>query len=106
MGFLNCVTVDVIGTSYQGSIDTTFGNLVEVFGDPTYVDYDHDAKINIEWELLFDDGTVATIYNYKDYDGGAEAASGCVYHWHIGGFSREAHWLVIDELEKHFDLVK
>lgn len=84
-------------TSLQGYLETDYNTLVEVFGEPTYVDSSADEKVNTEWELQFeiedehDVKTVyATIYDWKDYDGGFRSRSGTPYRWHIGGFNWEA----------------
>ena len=33
--FVACDTINTIGTSFQGTVKTTYDNLVEVFGEPT-----------------------------------------------------------------------
>jgi hypothetical protein len=81
------------GTSLQGYMKATYSQLVEVFGEPSYVDASPNEKVNCEWDLKVRDelGTHdVTIYNWKDYDGGFIATSNIEYKWHIGGRSQVA----------------
>ena len=84
--FENAPTDSINGTCGQGSIKTTYDQLVNVFGEPTTLEGD---KINVEWIIRFSDGTVATIYDWKL----SETPMG-VYDWHIGGFTQRAVELV------------
>ena len=65
------------GTSLQGYMTAYYHQLVEVFGEP---DVTFGDKVTAEWCLEFEDGTVATIYDWKEY----ETPMGS-YRWHIGG---------------------
>ena len=67
---------DVNMTSLQGYIEAYYHQLVEVFGEPE----GGGDKTTVEWCLSFEDGTVATIYDWKEYD----TPLG-LYQWHIGG---------------------
>jgi hypothetical protein len=67
---------DANGTSLQGYMQAYYHQLVEVFGEPEA----GGDKTTVEWCLSFADGTVATIYDWKEYD----TPTG-LYHWHIGG---------------------
>ena len=69
------------GTSLQGYMPAYLHQLIEVFGEP---DGGGD-KTTVEWCLEFEDGTVATIYDWKEYD----TPTG-LYQWHIGGKSNLA----------------
>jgi len=84
------------GTSLQGYINATFDELFEELGAPTYDEPSGDGKVDVEWCLRFEDGTLATIYNWKDYDNGVKCKSGGLYRWHIGGKSFNAVCHVID----------
>ena len=101
--FVACDTIDTIGTSYQGVINTTYDEIVEKFGEPTYTDASPYEKVNAQWSLQFDvptedgedyDYVTATIYNWK---------MGYIptdkYEWHIGGFDFEA----VDLVQKVLD---
>jgi len=70
------------GTSLQGYIRAYYHQLVAVFGEP---DLTNGDKVTAEWCLDFEDGTVATIYDWKEY----ETPMG-LHRWHIGGKSQEA----------------
>ena len=68
------------GTHLEGYVSTYYHELVEAFGEPTYSS--GGDKTTVEWIIEFDDGEVATIYDYKCY----ETPFG-LYNWHIGGFN-------------------
>lgn len=75
-------------TSLQGYVYARFDELVELFGDPVS-GFDGD-KVSTEWDLTFYDAetereVIATIYDWKEYDGGARARSNAHYQWHVGG---------------------
>ena len=75
------------GTCLQGYINTSYRDLVECFGEP-HCDGD-GYKVDAEWMLRFEDGTVATIYNWKDgknYCGEDGLAVEDITEWHIGGY--------------------
>ena len=67
------------GTHLVGTVNTTYDELVQCFGEPDLYNGD---KTNVEWCLEFADGTVATIYDWKM----PEVPYG-YYDWHIGGKS-------------------
>lgn len=78
------------GTSLQGYIDISYKELVDKLGKPQ----DGDGyKVDAEWIVEFEDGTVATIYNYKDgknYNGSSGTPKTKIRDWHIGGANPEA----------------
>jgi len=87
------------GTSLQGHAHTTYSKLVDTFGLP-HSDGD-GYKVDAEWVLLFSDGTVATIYNYKDgknYEGENGLAVEDITDWHIGGNDWKAGQRVMSAL--------
>lgn len=80
------------GTSLQGYIDIDYEELVEFFGEPMDAEY----KVDAQWILVFEDGSVATIYNYKDGPNYLGEDAGMLIDswaditeknrdWHIGG---------------------
>ena len=75
-------------TCLRGSITTSYANLVEVFGEPLKEGFD-DYKSDAEWVVQFEDGLVATIYNYKNGINycGTEHGTPTQYikDWNIGG---------------------
>jgi len=81
--------INVNMTSFQGEIYARYCQLKKVFGAPTNGD---GYKVDAEWDLEFEDGTVATIYNYKDgpnYLGGNGTPKSKITNWHIGGHSKK-----------------
>ena len=78
------------GTCLQGHIDIGYDQLVAVLGQP---DKGDEYKVDAEWDILFADGTAATIYNYKDgvnYMGIDGLPTSMIRDWHIGGSSPAA----------------
>jgi hypothetical protein len=52
-----------------------------------------DYKSDAEWAFEFEDGTIVTIYNYKDgfnYCGEDGTPLKYITDWHIGGYSEDA----------------
>tara|TARA_Y100000296_G_C4987546_1_gene163736 strand:- start:66 stop:461 length:396 start_codon:yes stop_codon:yes gene_type:complete len=73
------------GTHLQGYVDTTYDALVAAFGKPTTSD---EYKVDWEWLVEFDDGTIATVYNWKDgpnYCGSEGLKASQITDWQIGG---------------------
>jgi hypothetical protein len=73
---INDRTNNINGTSLVGYVKTTYANLVDKLGEP---DTDFD-KSTAHWSIQASDGTVATIYDYKEYTTPQDE-----YYWHIGG---------------------
>jgi len=79
----------VVGTSLIGEIDVSYKQLVKVFGKP---DKGDGYKTEAEWRLKFEDGTIATIYDYKSgksYDPEYGLPVEKIRDWHIGGRVQE-----------------
>lgn len=75
-------------SSKKGEIRAKFNKLVSVFGQPTEQSYEFGEKVDCEWVIEFEDGMVATIYNWKNGksylgDDGLEIAE--INHWMVGG---------------------
>lgn len=86
------------GTSLKGYVDTTYQQLVDLFGKPSPGD---EYKVDAEWVLLGEDGTVATIYNWKNgynYCGNAGVPLYSMRNWHIGGHTQAAVDMVYEAL--------
>jgi predicted dehydrogenase len=82
-------------TYLQGEITSTYADLVRVFGEPDGgPDGDPTDKVTCEWTLKFEDGTIATIYDWKV---GGPTPRGA-YGWHIGGHNRAAMARVAETL--------
>lgn len=92
----------VSGTHLQGEMIISYDSLVHLFGQPL----DGDGyKTQAEWVIQFEDGTVATIYDWKlgacylGEDEGIPAME--VDSWHIGGRSQHAYNLVVETCKDH-----
>ena len=83
---------DISGTSLQGYIETTKTDLIRAFGDPIWFGEDGE-KVTIEWGLLFEDQTIATIYDWKRYEQGTPANDELMTY-NIGGLTPRAVDLV------------
>ena len=94
-------------TGLEGYIKVPFSKVVEVLGEPQHTD---GYKVAFEWNITFEDGTVATIYDYKEsnlYDDDLPTPSELIEQefsdWHIGGTSKKAVEL-ISELFKGYEV--
>ena len=81
--------IDIDGTHRQGYIMADYKDLLELFGRPGAGD---GYKVDWEWNILFEDGTVATIYNWKSGPnyGFHNVGPGHIKEWNVGGFSQDA----------------
>jgi hypothetical protein len=78
--------ININGTAYVGEIKANYSILVEKFGPPKS-GWD-SYKTDVEWHIEFEDGNVATIYNWKDghnYCGEEGLHHTDIKEWHIGG---------------------
>lgn len=94
--------VDTCGTSLQGCVNISFNKLVKVFGKPNFDSLSGDDKVRVEWNIKFKNGTVATIYDWKNYDKSNDWVKKNEKEWHIGGKSDAAVLMVITEIKKVF----
>ena len=86
----NGKAVDANGTSLMGEITCSYEKLCKLFGYPEKGD---EYKVDAEWIIKFEDGTIATIYNWKDgknYCGGDGLPVAEITDWHIGGHNQKA----------------
>lgn len=94
----NQKTINPDGTHLMGYIDIEYDKLVSLFGEPT----DSDGyKVDAQWEIEFEDGLVATIYNWKDgknYNGEEGLDVTEITDWHIGGHEKD----VVDRIHNIF----
>lgn len=89
----------VTGTFLVGYTNEVSREQIEkAFGGPTFIDNDPFEKVTVEWVIQFDNGTLATIYDWKRYELGTPAQDE-LYAWHIGGVSQDAVALVNSALE-------
>jgi hypothetical protein len=89
-------TEETAGTWLQGHIETTRAKIQEAFGEPTF--YEAGDKVTVEWGLRFEDGTIATIYDWKRYEDGAPELYEEI-QYNIGGLTEEAAARVKEVLE-------
>ena len=91
---INSDDIKISGTCFAGEITSSYANIVDKLGEPTssFDNYKSDA----EWHIEFADGTVATIYNWKNgrnYNGESGLATEDIMVWHIGGSYMAVEWL-------------
>tara|TARA_B100001057_G_scaffold177078_1_gene177897 strand:+ start:3342 stop:3761 length:420 start_codon:yes stop_codon:yes gene_type:complete len=109
LGYENDEDTNTNGTCYQGVIKTTYAQLVEIFGKPTYTEADPYEKVNAEWVIeskvvTKDDDEddffykPFTIYNWKTGYIPTEE-----YEWHIGGHDFEAKEIANAIFENHIN---
>lgn len=92
---------DTGGTCLQGHIDTTYENIVSVLGKQHH--NGDDYKTDAEWNIKFEDGTIATLYNWKNgknYCGEEGCELEDIIEWNIGGHSPRAVDLLTNLLNK------
>ena len=81
---------DVISETHDtwrvGLVGATYDDLVAAFGEPLESE---DIGINFEWCIKFNDGTVATVYDYNMVAPCYDAMD-----WHVGGKVGHAATLV------------
>jgi len=96
-------TTQVSGTSLRGGIQATYDQLVAVFGQPeVFTEENSDGKIDVEWVIAFDNGTVATIYNWKNgknYCGADGLNVADITQWNVGGNRYDSAALVEEALK-------
>lgn len=81
-------TQEVAGTWLQGhTTPTTRRKLSAVFGEP--IQYEEGDKVTLEWGIQFEDGTIATIYDWKRYEQGTPALDEEM-SYNVGGISPDA----------------
>jgi GTPase involved in cell partitioning and DNA repair len=85
MQFERCKPENAAGTGVQGVMRVSRAALEDVLGSP---DGGDGYKTSAEWTLIFEDGTLATVYDYKGDE------------WHIGGHGPAAAERVIDVLTR------
>ena len=79
------------GTHRVGELDGIYKKDIEkVFGPPTWDQGSADDKVQLEWVVKFPDGTMGTIYDYKQYDVEPED----IDYWSIGGRTNLAAYYI------------
>ena len=96
-------TENVGGTSLQGYIKASYEQLLQTFGAPNSTLCDN-YKTDVEWAFKFADGTVATLYNWKNgknYLGSEGLELNDIYEWNVGGFNDKAVSRLLEQLRSH-----
>ena len=78
-------------SSYKGCFTAYYSELVEMFGRPNSGPNADLDKVTCEWILEFEDGEIATIYDWLNNRTPMGMAE-----WHIGGYSELAAQHVLD----------
>jgi len=101
MKFTNNANINMTGL--RGYVTANYGELCEVFGKPDCGPDDHNLdKSTCEWHLKFEDGHVATIYDYK-----VGYTPIGPYEWHIGGHDNIVVHRIVEMIHANRDqLVK
>jgi hypothetical protein len=86
------------GTSfYDVTIKTSINQLTKVLGEPSIQDNTGEDKVNVEWEVITEDGVVGTIYDWKEY---RRLDGDDVVEFHIGGFNKSDTLIIKNELKQ------
>ena len=98
-------TNSTTGTSFHDTvITTTVNKLIKAIGKPYMHSNLGNDKINFEWKMELEDGTIFTIYDYKEY---RKLDLDELIEFHIGGFdvqdTEKALWNIQWALEKAKD---
>ena len=91
------------GTSFH---DTTFRASVaavrQILGQPQCEQNDGRDKVNFDWKMETDDGTIFTVYDWKEYRALQE---GEIVEWHVGGKSRSDTEKALTEIIEALNLL-
>lgn len=87
-----------MGTSYHMmNIVTTVNKLIDAIGAPQIEDNNGQDKVNVEWICELSDGTVFTIYDWKEY---RPLEYDEEIEFHIGAKNRESSQRAMEALGK------
>jgi len=89
MKYRRATHVELGGTSYKGTIHAPYDRLVRIFGEPT--ESKEKDKIQAEWLLKFEDGTVAAIYDWKMEGTPLQE----IREWMVGGNSAKSLFYIV-----------
>ena len=89
-------TTRIAGTCRMGQIEgCSYSKVVSILGEPEDGD---GCKVDVEWGIVFDDGRVATIYNWKNGPVAGGPPVRTLTRWNIGGNDGEVAQRLIDLL--------
>lgn len=86
-------SIDVNFSSLKGKVSASFYDLVRHFGEPVYDSYDY--KTQCQWTIQFEDGIIATIYDYKMGNIPVDQ----IGYWSVGGYTFTAYHRVLSILD-------
>ena len=88
------------GTSFHGAtFSATLADLQVILGAPNGGG-DHHDKVQNEWELELEDGTVFSVYDWKEYRRYTDKET---IEWHIGGMNLKDTFVAQDTLIEALD---
>ena len=91
------------GTSFHNhTFSATVGDLRKALGEPYCEQNDGEDKVNFEWIMETEDGTVFTVYDWKEYRQLDENED---IEWHIGGRSGLTTGKALSEITKALDSI-
>jgi hypothetical protein len=91
------------GTSFHDHTFTaTVDDLRNVLGQPQCEQNDGQDKCNFDWTMETEDGTIFTVYDWKEYRALQE---GEIVEWHIGGKSRSDTEKALTEIIEALNLL-
>jgi len=64
MNFRKATAAEAAKTTFEGYVKSSYAQLVELFGEPTI--NDPKSRVKGEWNVVFDDKTVVSIYDYME----------------------------------------
>jgi len=83
------------GTSFHGAtISATLADLQIILGAPSHTG-DSNDKVQNEWDLELEDGTIFTVYDWKEYRNYGDKET---IEWHIGGNCEKDTFVAQDTL--------
>jgi len=88
------------GTSFHGAtFSATLADLQIILGAPNHTS-DHHDKVQNEWELELEDGTIFSVYDWKEYRRYTDKET---IEWHIGGMNQKDTFVAQDTLVEALD---
>lgn len=88
------------GTSFHGAtFNATLADLQVILGAPNSGG-DHHDKVQNEWELELEDGTIFSVYDWKEYRRYTDKET---IEWHIGGMNQKDTFVAQDTLIEALD---
>jgi hypothetical protein len=88
------------GTSFHGAtFSATLADLQVILGAPNGGG-DHHDKVQNEWEMELEDGTVFSVYDWKEYRRYTDKET---IEWHIGGMDQKDTFIAQDTLVEALD---